>query len=531
MSDNNEEGKRSSSLKVVAKTVEPIQHHANEWYEHWMKEIDAARTALKCQTTDLGAVFYTDGGCRPGGRGIGGWGVHGFIYTDDVPKQGHGCKGFFPSPVGYAENSREDAAKVTVIKYIDGCGSLIPESTNNRAELEAALQAIRLVRRLGIKRVHLILDSEYVLKGIPKLEAWKMNNWTLGSGDPVANVGQWVQVHELMTELVAAEIAVTWEWTRGHSDSIGNIAADQNATRGVIVGRKGINAIDITYSDTRGYWNPDIEYNRFLSESRWYFRTNTGHAHITPDKRWTYHLGNHGPDDELFGKRVSDANFSVVQLAQPDLVLETIREHQNKVEPSLFNMVVVGRMDNIFNPRNYRDLMKNDSFYLQRMGVKVDLFTADEQPLTRELRPPRLAFRAIESLSELENVLNDIQDEERKKFYTLTDITDILYETDSSKKKPVRKLKPNIDTSLATIEVDVNYNLTGEVKSVPHKLSIGIDTPKRNMLAAIASDEPQVFVVTWKESVLAFRYATVVKTQRDIGIWAGVYSNLRIVTP
>jgi hypothetical protein len=63
-------------------------------------------------------------------------------------------------------------------------------------------------------------------------------------------------------------------------------------------------------------------------------------------------------------------------------------------------------------------------------------------------------------------------------------------------------------------------------------LTVGIDMPKRNFFAAIAGQKPKVYVMTWPESSssVAFRYATVVVTDDNCGIWAGVYGNLRIVS-
>ena len=78
---------------------------------------------------ELHAVVYTDGGCRPS-RGIGGWGFHGYTYTNDTPKQGSGCKAGYPSCKGYIvtdKSKNPDCPPVTPIQYVDGWGSLIPE--------------------------------------------------------------------------------------------------------------------------------------------------------------------------------------------------------------------------------------------------------------------------------------------------------------------------------------------------------------------------------------------------------------------
>lgn len=492
----------------------------------WLFEV---AKQFKCQKEDLHAVFYTDGGCRPTSRGVGGWGIHGFVYTDDVPKQGHGCSGFFPSPVGYVDKAREDKAKVTVLKYLDATGSLIPESTNNQAEVEGLRRALLLATSLKLKRLHLILDSEYALKGATQwLPKWLACNFVRQDGSEYANVELWKSVAKLLDLCKEQQIEMTWEWNRGHSDSIGNNAADTSATRGTIVGRKGIALVDVKFQDIKGYWNPDIEHNRFLSEGRWYFRSGDLTSHITPDGKYVYHVGNHGPDDDTHGKKISDTNYAVVHLSQPDPALETIRELQaSPGVAGMENSVVIGRLDTIMLPKVYRDLCHNKSLFVHREGITADLFTAEDLSITREQRPTRRAYHAEEYLMLLETVLQEFIKGDKPDCYVVTDITDVIYETDTSKKKPVRKIKLPVDAS--TLAVVVNYNTDGAAKTSSLTLTVGLDTPKRNTLSAL-SEEASVFVVTWKESASAFRYATVLKTERDIGIWAGVYSNLRIVT-
>ena len=84
-----------------------------------------------------------------------------------------------------------------------------PDTTNNRMELTAAIEALRLTP--PGEPVHVVTDSTYVMNGVTKwAKGWQRSNWHKRGGEPVPN-------RELWQQLVAlAGAHVTWEWVRGH---------------------------------------------------------------------------------------------------------------------------------------------------------------------------------------------------------------------------------------------------------------------------------------------------------------------------
>jgi len=135
-------------------------------------------------------TIYTDGGCRPN-PGPGGWGAV-LLFPEREPVELSGAE---------------------------------EETTNNRMELTAAIEALRALP--SPHRVRLVTDSEYVKKGITEwLEGWKRRGWLTASKKPVRNRDLWMA---LDAEL--ARHRVTWEWTRGHSGDRYNELADRLASR------------------------------------------------------------------------------------------------------------------------------------------------------------------------------------------------------------------------------------------------------------------------------------------------------------
>ena len=138
-------------------------------------------------------VIYTDGACK-GNPGPGGWGV--LLRSAGAEKELWG---------GQAE------------------------TTNNRMELQAVIEALAALKRPC--RVTLYLDSEYVRKGITEwLPGWKARGWKTAAKQPVKNEDLWKRLDGLVQ---SGGHVIDWRWVRGHAGDPGNERADALANRGV----------------------------------------------------------------------------------------------------------------------------------------------------------------------------------------------------------------------------------------------------------------------------------------------------------
>lgn len=139
----------------------------------------------------VSVVIYTDGACR-GNPGPGGWGVI------------------------MRYNGQH--------KTLNGYDS---ETTNNRMELTAVIEALRVLKRSCEIELH--TDSKYVLQGINEWIAnWKANGWKTAAKKPVKNIDLWQQLEE---EVARHEI--DWNWVKGHSGVEGNELADRLANEAI----------------------------------------------------------------------------------------------------------------------------------------------------------------------------------------------------------------------------------------------------------------------------------------------------------
>lgn len=107
------------------------------------------------------------------------------------------------------------------------------ETTNNRMELRAVIEALRQLKRPLQVRVH--TDSQYVQKGISEwISGWKRKGWKTASKQPVKNVDLWQAL-----DLEAGRHQIEWLWVRGHAGHAENERADALARRGVDSVRRG----------------------------------------------------------------------------------------------------------------------------------------------------------------------------------------------------------------------------------------------------------------------------------------------------
>lgn len=103
-------------------------------------------------------------------------------------------------------------------------GGQLAEATNNRAELIAAIEGLRALKRSCALTV--VTDSEYVMKPFTAgwLAKWRRNGWRTSAGKVVANQDLFL---ELETEV--ARHRVSWRHVRGHSGVEENELVDQVA--------------------------------------------------------------------------------------------------------------------------------------------------------------------------------------------------------------------------------------------------------------------------------------------------------------
>ena len=141
--------------------------------------------------------IYCDGACS-GNPGVGGW----------------GCI------LRYGETEKE----------LSGAEQ---ETTNNRMEMSAAIQALETLKRPC--SVVVTTDSQYLAKGMTEwLQGWLRKGWVNSKKEPVLNRDLWERLHAL-----SKVHDIEWRWVRGHNGHAENERCDELARTAIEILKKG----------------------------------------------------------------------------------------------------------------------------------------------------------------------------------------------------------------------------------------------------------------------------------------------------
>lgn len=484
-----------------------------------------AGKATKEADTLHGLVLYTDGSAQPTNPGFGGWGMHGYIYSHLPATKGTGNNQQYLLADGYHERSgwgkKQKPDEVKPLHYVNGFGSFTQHVTNNAAEVAAALNGLTYGLERGVKNILIKTDSSYTVKGSSEwLPIWKRNNWIKQDGTPVANKEIWQNLDEKLQQLNEKGIDVEVRWVKGHSVHLGNQMADVRADMGAWYSKRGELRSEIDTRPAEGFWGAWTEKHPFFSQRRVYFSTVKG-----ANRPGEYYVGDHGKDDEAAGKRTADGCFSYIKLAKPEDPIEIVRDYQCMVANNQ-DVICFVRLEKLYEPETVNDVLAFGNIcFLKPDKHRLDLEFRDEEPLTKAFDPPRLIMRAVLAFNTLQEVLERWK-EGKDENLVATDVTDVFYEKDD---KGVNRLKAQFIVGFSSISINASYGTENARKEDKIDLCLGVDMPDRNALKKLEKLQPKITVLTWMESDKAFRYATVVEAGPDIGIWAGMHSNLRVI--
>lgn len=114
-------------------------------------------------------------------------------------------------------------------KIIKELGGYDKDTTNNRMELRAAIEALKYIIKNHKKdSVTIFADSNYVLSGITLwIYNWEKNGWRTANKKPVLNQDLWKELISLIRDY---DNKISWEKVKGHSGHVHNDRADEIAT-------------------------------------------------------------------------------------------------------------------------------------------------------------------------------------------------------------------------------------------------------------------------------------------------------------
>lgn len=475
-----------------------------------------------------GLVLYCDGSCRPN-PGFIGAGIHGFAYNDTTSKKSSGNTSHKLTSSGYIINvdfSKLKLTEVTPLMYYNVIGSFNFTATNNAAELLACHIGIKLALATKVKKLLIKTDSDYVVKVLTKFaQIWVKTNWKKRDGTEVSNKELIKDILVSLDELHNRQIEFDLQWVKGHSTHLGNNTADKLAVIGSEMSRKNIITINVQEHIADGYWKIDNDRHPFLSHPRVYFSSQED------NDEGFYYIGNHGKEDDFVGRPQVDTALAVLYLKEKQPVLDIIIDYCKKLSKTAIRFFFI-RLDAVYSKNRNKDIekFKENYLYVDPKSKKINVKTNesskndsnDNTEIVRDLQPVRLSERTFNCLADLKARLvnyinNNIQANEE-----LTDITDIFYEKKIDKK--------DVTTTVLQKKFVVGYKsekikVKSKVKDVDIILTLSLDIADRNTLKRLEDFNPTIKILTWMESDVCMRYASIIQTANDYSIWCSPYSN------
>jgi len=494
-------------------------------------------------STKLKSVIYTDGSARPNPGPESGWGMYGYTYTHTTPCVNVNLDGVDPSKEITVLKDGKYHNPVKLSEW-NAWGGLSGIRDNNEGEIQGIIEAVRVSLDNGVQELEIRSDSKTALKGADQwVDQWAKNNWQKSDGTPPSYIDSWTTLKSMKDEAKKKNMSIKYTWVKGHMGNVGNELADISARKGGILAGAGHYepvTETITVADSEGKVKkapipkaPPV--CKLLMQTRWYFTTNTERI-FSKDGRRVYHLGNH-KENELFGKRVSDAANTIIFVKKEDPVMEAILEKQNEFSTP-YQVPFYARLDKIKASTRYRQLYHDKCQYLTAATPDGPLLDVAGEILTEPALPTMLAFIGLEELTSLQQRLEDyvacskgpsklegrhvLSRAEKKRIVSITNITDHFYEVEGNGKP---KLSKSILDGAKFLNIDIAWH--NSVDTGTHKaiFTLGLDAPPKNTLSGISGKDTVLYAISWPESDRVMRYALVVEVDGNTALLASTYSN------
>lgn len=501
---------------------------------------------IQLDTSKLwGLVAYTDGGARPN-PGSAGSGLLGYLYPidDSIGKpmkftDGEIIKYAYTSAVGYiycnkdgepSPGQKRSGQSVKPEYFLEIAESFSGQYTNNFAEMNSLKNALRLALKHKVSKLHIISDSDYALKVCSQwAERWEVNGWIKQDGEEVKNLELVKALLADYRDVKAMGVEVSMEWIKGHRGHPGNMEADDMATIGVLKSRAGIDDSQVHYYKAKDYIEPKRDRHPLMSLKRMYF--NRERERNTPG---TYLMADPGKEDHLIGKPIAEAIFSIVKMKEPIALIENVLDAQGRYEQD-FNITMMIKMEDLYSPDAYRMINSHGSYALHRDKKRSNVVLPGGRPITVERLPIGITMRAIDSINSLETILDqyqqlasgEIADSDGSNYNSMMihDLTPLLYTTVEKKVGKEMIVKKQFTNSIVVGQKDFPIELNIDGHPLKIILKLGMDVLDRNSLKRLETSNPTVHVITWKDSSVSFRYASVISCDEGLAIWSNFYAD------
>jgi hypothetical protein len=509
------------------------------------------------------AAFYVAEISHPG-KMLFGLGIHGYVSTQLVAKRGYGLKKWVPTPKGYRNDGKQEL-------------KVISQVIDMRVPLHAKEDTLTVANIL-IRGCELALNYAASLEDVPKsiclmvprknLASFLTKGYTkaieAGYKDAKGNDLPFREALDGYVRTVAAldragiKVSVEYMSPDTHMGLPESMALARDAVLAAQKANPHPAEPNCLVSVPEGYWNHDHGRHPLLGKSRMVFKMADGkvvdndHLYLMDFEKTSKkkeHL--HKLEIEV-GQLLPSASYCVARLNEVDPIIRQVQEqHTNYLDTRVERLGVLF-LDAVFKPGAHSVMSKVGAGYLHSETFVTDLVDSYGAMYTHELNPARQAHRAWNTYLDMQSLVTGflrampkgegatIQDDggnfefhNHPGSWVATNITSRFMERkEDAKGKSIYKASKEVETPAVSLLVDCAYMDTeagDQKRKAQINLSIGIDMPKRNAIAAMANENFKAFILVRQDTAFTVRHYVVVTNGDEYGIWAAPFANRTFV--
>lgn len=290
--------------------------------------------------------------------------------------------------------------------------------------------------------------------------------------------------------------------------------------------------ITLDKMDVKEYKNPEIDFNKLVTATRWYFNTGDKSTFYDLDEEGYRHytFGRVDPDKNYYGKATPDVFYSALYTKTPIKVLDKLFSFCQKNRPNPYNIMAAGNLNHIKSKEIARviDTIPG-TFGKKELVAPMTLGNNEGANLVEFIDPPGLSYRIRDFHAKLAAIFRFWRKRDANGCYQkhkFVDITELFFVKD-----PKGKWKIHPDFTNNTLKMPVTIEAPGCVKPVTINLSMKFDTPERNALNSLIVNKVEdikVFLALDFSDDSGVSYCTIVNTPEFDYIHSNSIANLRV---
>lgn len=291
-------------------------------------------------------------------------------------------------------------------------------------------------------------------------------------------------------------------------------------------------AVTLDKMDIKEYKNPEIDFNKLVTASRWYFNTGDKSTFYDVDEQGYRHytFGRVDPDKNYYGKATPDVYYSALYTKTPIKVLDKLFNFCQKNKPNPYNIMAAGNLNHIKSKEIARviDTIPG-TFGKKELIAPMTLGNNEGANLVEFIDPPGLSYRIRDFHAKLDAIFRFWRKRDENGCYQkhkFIDITELFFVKD-----PKGKWKIHPDFTNNTLKMPVSIEAPGCIKPVTINLSMKFDTPERNALNSLIVNKVEdikVFLALDFSDDSGVSYCTIVNTPEFDYIHSNSIANLRV---